>query len=201
MSSSPGPCCGQTWSDPKVPHYCQLLHDDDDDDHRSSEPQDHTSLISNHPTSGSQAGQPPAPDRATCTSNAAPGTSESIQVYIRVRPKLSRECPNTNDKDSGNKEFIHIDANATSIRIATPTSNATCEFDHVFQPETTQAQVYAKVEDCTQAALEGFNTCLFAYGQTGSGTRPRIVRDIHSCSYIYSQICTPIQRSYYYSIL
>ena len=43
------------------------------------------------------------------------------------------------------------------------------EFDCVFQPGCTQAQVFEQAKPMVQNAVDGFNVCLFAYGQTGSG--------------------------------
>lgn len=43
-------------------------------------------------------------------------------------------------------------------------------FDHVFQPEATQQEVYESVgHEVVESAFEGFNGTLFAYGQTSSG--------------------------------
>ncbi|KUF89892.1 CRN4 protein [Phytophthora nicotianae] len=68
------------------------------------------------------------------------GTSENIQVFIRIRPLIERE---TSQERCAGSHFI-------------------CATDH-------QEQVYERVHECTQSFLEGFNSTLFAYGQTGSG--------------------------------
>ena len=43
------------------------------------------------------------------------------------------------------------------------------EYDRVFQPGATQAQVFDMVRPLVQSAVDGYNVCVFAYGQTGSG--------------------------------
>ncbi|KAL0966493.1 hypothetical protein UPYG_G00295930 [Umbra pygmaea] len=75
------------------------------------------------------------------------------------------------------------------------------QFDRVFQPNTTQVQVYnACAQKIVKDVLEGYNGTIFAYGQTssgkthtmegnlhdpdGAGIIPRIVQDIFN--YIYS---------------
>lgn len=42
-------------------------------------------------------------------------------------------------------------------------------FDHVFLPNSGQAELFEEIKPFVQTALDGENTCIFAYGQTGSG--------------------------------
>ena len=42
-------------------------------------------------------------------------------------------------------------------------------YDHVFQPDVSQEQVYDSVRESVKAVLVGINSTIFAYGQTGTG--------------------------------
>lgn len=49
-------------------------------------------------------------------------------------------------------------------------SSACFEFDAVFGPASSQAQLYeSEIRELVPAVLDGFDLCLFAYGPTGSG--------------------------------
>ena len=41
--------------------------------------------------------------------------------------------------------------------------------DMVFDPSSSQAQVFSETQPLVISVLDGYNVCIFAYGQTGSG--------------------------------
>ena len=43
------------------------------------------------------------------------------------------------------------------------------QFDRVFAPSASQAEIYGDLSALAQSAMDGYKVCIFAYGQTGSG--------------------------------
>eukprot|EP01029_Cantina_marsupialis_P026866 TRINITY_DN73399_c0_g2_i1.p1 TRINITY_DN73399_c0_g2~~TRINITY_DN73399_c0_g2_i1.p1 ORF type:complete len:1024 (-),score=349.87 TRINITY_DN73399_c0_g2_i1:25-3096(-) len=94
----------------------------------------------------------------------------NIRVFCRVRPMLGKEvnnlqsvvkcpandevCVHSSRKTAGGKEII---------------SKRTFTFDQVFDPKSSQQDVFKEVSPLVTSALDGFHVCIFAYGQTGSG--------------------------------
>lgn len=89
----------------------------------------------------------------------------NIRVFCRVRPLKERFSPDgtaasiaTEFPDFAFGEHGRIHLGAKSF-----------EFDHVFQPTSSQQMVYNETSGVVTSVLDGFNVCVFAYGQTGSG--------------------------------
>ena len=43
------------------------------------------------------------------------------------------------------------------------------EFIQVFEPHSSQSDVFEDISQLAQSCIDGYNVCIFAYGQTGSG--------------------------------
>ncbi|KAG0324377.1 kinesin-like nuclear fusion protein [Podila horticola] len=101
----------------------------------------------------------------------------NIRVFCRVRPVTSNEgAPKAEttaaaitfpDPEGGKQiEFAHSKESARGAQIA---KSYPFTFDRVFQPSSTQQDVFDEISQLVQSALDGYNVCIFAYGQTGSG--------------------------------
>lgn len=108
----------------------------------------------------------------------------NIRVFCRVRPligdesSVSSEMNHIHFPDEDHK-ILELDR-LTDNNLNESLSNMNCRggatsnkyefsFDHVFGPQTSQAQVFEEISQLVQSALDGYNVCIFAYGQTGSG--------------------------------
>ena len=85
-----------------------------------------------------------------------------IRVYARVRPLT------TSERERGCDQALTVDDgfSCTLINRGRPKM---FEFDRVFPPAASQAQVFEDTKRLVQSAVDGFNVCIFAYGQTCSG--------------------------------
>jgi kinesin family member C1 len=97
----------------------------------------------------------------------------NIRVMCRVRPVL--------DESEGERAAVSFPDEKTSAEIAlmgpeersslgnVTRKNYPFEFDRVFAPATSNAEVFDEISQLVQSALDGYNVCIFCYGQTGSG--------------------------------
>lgn len=84
--------------------------------------------------------------------------SKNVRVYCRFRPLNSRET----DK------VVRIDQDV--VHITSDRGDSSFEFDHVFNEEATQEDVYEVAgKPLIEEIFKGYNATVFAYGQSGSG--------------------------------
>lgn len=122
----------------------------------------------------------------------------NIQVFCRVRPILPREqragyksCVQigtgiskiqqsfeqngNNNKPTGSTDslFDTINDNNDDEKITIfdieRNISLSFNFDKIFNPQSSQRDVFNYVSPMIQSVLDGYNVCIFAYGQTGSG--------------------------------
>jgi kinesin family protein C2/C3 len=86
----------------------------------------------------------------------------NIRVFCRVRP-LSRK--NVADGARASVGF----PSDTEISLDVAGKMSAFQFDRVFDPDSTQAEVFEHTQPLVVSVLDGYNVCIFAYGQTGSG--------------------------------
>ena len=91
----------------------------------------------------------------------------TIRVLCRVRPLGSDGHKNI--IVFPDPQTIRVKRTNESVMGVSRVIRKSFEFDAVFQPGCTQAQVFEQARPMIQNAVDGFNVCLFAYGQTGSG--------------------------------
>lgn len=91
---------------------------------------------------------------------------ERVMVYVRVRPISDEEMRSTN-KDSiiEKPDPCHI-----SINSKKDSEKKHFTFDHVFEHDSNQKQVYCTIaKPVVESVLQGYNGTILAYGQTGTG--------------------------------
>jgi len=92
----------------------------------------------------------------------------NIRVFSRVRPLLGSELEKGSTSD--HISFEGMTGKAIEIvKDETKGEKAEFEFDKVFQPSSSQNDVFEEVSQLVRSSLDGYNVCIFAYGQTGSG--------------------------------
>ncbi|KAF8935552.1 kinesin-like nuclear fusion protein [Haplosporangium gracile] len=100
----------------------------------------------------------------------------NIRVFCRVRPVSSSVNGSKNETVTASIRYPDIEGRQIEFAHATETATGSqvakaypFTFDRVFQPSSTQEDVFEEISQLVQSALDGYNVCIFAYGQTGSG--------------------------------
>jgi kinesin family protein 5 len=103
-------------------------------------------------------------------------TEDNIRVVCRFRPLNNAEIQNSEaiNLNISNNKTIEIKENKKNNR----DSEHKFTFDHVFDMETEQKQVFDIVaKPVMEGVFEGWNGSILAYGQTSSGCLKR--KNIH----------------------
>ncbi|KAJ3529478.1 hypothetical protein NMY22_g8984 [Coprinellus aureogranulatus] len=111
----------------------------------------------------------------------------NIRVFARVRPVLPSDLPSSARVEEIDEEevekvkarFAFPDEEEHKDIVLYSTSESamgnerkevyTFGFDRVFEPHSTQLEVFEEISQLAQSCVDGYNVCIFAYGQTGSG--------------------------------
>ena len=89
----------------------------------------------------------------------------NIRVLCRVRPVLEQERKHV----GADVDVTEIPSKQDIIITRDELSKTKFEYDRVFTPKSSQAEVFEAVQPLCVSVLDGYNVCIFAYGQTGSG--------------------------------
>ncbi|KAI9804085.1 MAG: hypothetical protein M1825_001486 [Sarcosagium campestre] len=98
----------------------------------------------------------------------------NIRVFCRVRPWLQAEAVDAAkisfpdaDKEGRELEVLGYEEKS-SLGHVSRKRNAFA-FDRIFNPESSNQEIFEEISQLVQSALDGYNVCIFCYGQTGSG--------------------------------
>ncbi|KAJ8584725.1 kinesin-domain-containing protein [Rhizopogon salebrosus TDB-379] len=92
----------------------------------------------------------------------------NIRVFCRVRPEKGTEADISFPDKRDHKEIV-ISSSSSSAMGSERKEVYSFGFDRVFEPESTQAEVFEEISLLAQSCVDGYDVCIFAYGQTGSG--------------------------------
>jgi kinesin family protein C2/C3 len=79
----------------------------------------------------------------------------SIRVFCRIKPSSETSIAPSNFENK--------------VTVLQKGKKRRFEFDRVFSPASTQAEVFEDTKPLIRSVIDGYNVCIFAYGQTGSG--------------------------------
>ncbi|CAH8306220.1 unnamed protein product [Eruca vesicaria subsp. sativa] len=82
----------------------------------------------------------------------------NIRVFCRVKPLDSKNM----------RAPVASDTRNVILKL-TESKRKTYNFDRVFQPDSSQDDVFLEIEPVIKSVIDGYNACIFAYGQTGTG--------------------------------
>ena len=79
----------------------------------------------------------------------------SIRVFCRIKPSAEAAIAPSNLENK--------------VTVLQKGKKRRFEFDRVFGPASSQAEVFEDTKPLIRSVVDGYNVCIFAYGQTGSG--------------------------------
>ncbi|XP_047174609.1 kinesin-like protein KIN-14I [Vigna umbellata] len=88
----------------------------------------------------------------------------SIRVYCRVRPFFPGQSNHLSAVENINDGTITVNIPSKNGK-----GRRSFNFNKIFGPSATQAEVFLDMQPLVRSVLDGYNVCIFAYGQTGSG--------------------------------
>ncbi|OVA03909.1 Kinesin [Macleaya cordata] len=97
----------------------------------------------------------------------------NIRVFCRIRPLIEEE------KFGDLRSVVALDSSKVLLKLAENKSKQ-YSFDKVFDPGSSQDEVFSEVEPVIKSAVDGYNACIFAYGQTGTG-KTFTMEGTHDC--------------------
>ncbi|KAJ7514668.1 hypothetical protein O6H91_23G054700 [Diphasiastrum complanatum] len=86
-----------------------------------------------------------------------------IRVYARWRPLVEKEML------ENQRTVIWTPDEFTVEHPWKDNKSKQYQFDHVFDDQASQEEIFEDTKYLVQSAVDGYNVCIFAYGQTGSG--------------------------------
>ncbi|KAG7093411.1 hypothetical protein E1B28_007093 [Marasmius oreades] len=105
-------------------------------------------------------------DASPFPSGSGSGSNSPVPTSVEDKESLKADMSFPDRRDR--KEIV-IRSSSESATGQERIENHNFSFDRVFEPESTQAEVFEEISMLAQSCIDGYNVCIFAYGQTGSG--------------------------------
>mmetsp|Transcript_62649 Transcript_62649/g.149484 ORF Transcript_62649/g.149484 Transcript_62649/m.149484 type:complete len:570 (-) Transcript_62649:107-1816(-) len=109
--------------------------------------------------------------RARALHNGLMNLKGNVRVFCRVRPALPWEQGEQEQVDCLDEQRLTVRSEVMKSVTGLSEQRTTWDFnfDHVFAPRSSQAEVFEELAMLVQSALDGYRVAIFAYGQTGGG--------------------------------
>ncbi|CAD8210979.1 unnamed protein product [Paramecium pentaurelia] len=88
----------------------------------------------------------------------------NIRVYCRIRPNSQEDMLLLNGECT-----LVLRVPERFLKSTNCQKESSFNFEHIFNQEADQQEIYNELSDLVQNVVDGHNVCIFAYGQTGSG--------------------------------